>query len=167
MKAPVPWRADMRAFRWHLAPLERKLEASIEVARVARAHLQRQADVLQRSIDLIAEQRRRELKDAARATRIAIDPRVHARILQYLVQLSGTIERKQEEAVALRRRIDAEARACADAERQLACVERMREAAQAAYAAGQFRTAEKEADLTWLAARAREDRGGWVGDEGR
>jgi hypothetical protein len=160
MKAQSPSSADMRAFRWHLAPLERKLEATIEAARLARAVLQRQAEALKLTIEALADQRRTEIKSAAVACNEAIDPRAHARVLKYLVQVSGTIESKHAEAADLDRRIQGARQDGLDSERQLACVVRMREAAQAAYAQDQFRAVAKESDLAWLALRANEDRSG-------
>jgi hypothetical protein len=150
----------MRAFRWHLAPLERKLEANIEAARLARAVLQRQAESLKLSIEALADQRRTEIKAAAVTRNGALDPRAHARVLKYLVAVSGTIESKHAEAAELDRRIQGARQECLDSERQLACVVRMREAAQEAYAQGQFRAVAKESDMAWLALHANEERAG-------
>lgn len=157
MRAQSPSSADMRAFRWHLAPLERKLESSIESTRRMRAELQRRSETVKRALDVLAERRRSELKAASAARSSSVDPVAHARVLRYLMQVSAEIEGKHAEATELHRQIRRARQDCLDAERQLECVVRMREAAQAAYAAGQFRALAKESDMAWLAVRASRD----------
>lgn len=158
MKAQSPARCDLRAFRWHLAPLERKLEANFEAARLARAVLQRQAEAVYHAIEVLVQQRRHALDSASTPRDGAIDTRAHARVLGYLLQVAGTIEGKHAEAGEVDHRIRRARQDCVDAERQLACIVRMREAAQAAYAAGQFRALAKEADMAWLALHADRER---------
>jgi hypothetical protein len=153
----IPSTADLRAFRWHLAPLERKLKMNIEAARSTHAALRRQARQLQQVIERLARQRSEELK-LARIGAERLDPTTQTRALRHLVRLSTSIEEGTSETAALQRRIDTAARACTDAEQQLARLERMRDAAQSAFAAAQLRAAEKNADVAWLAARVQAQR---------
>lgn len=154
---------DLRGFHWPLAALQRKFDLSLESARLRLARLRQQEAALQRTLDAFEAQHRQTLAGMGNANNASFDPAERLRSLDHLVQQAGLLEVKREEMQGLRSRLHSARDACAAAERQRACVERMRTAALRVYGTGQLRAATREADFAWLVLReseaAREESG--------
>lgn len=148
--------ADLRGFRWPLAALQRKLDLSLESARLRLAMLRQQEAAMQRALDAFEAQHRQTLAGMGNASNGSFDPAERLRSLEHLVQEAGLLDAKRDEMHGLRSRFDAARDACAAAERQRACVERMRTAALRVYGAGQLRAATREANFAWLVLRESE-----------
>jgi hypothetical protein len=148
-------RADLRGFRWQLAPVEIKLNASVDAARMALALLRQQETGLQQGIATLKTQLDEGFAEVSAPAGAALHPWARASTLRYLVQQGQKLRAREVEAEALRLEVARARRDCASLRRQLACVEKLRSAAQAAFASEQMRAVAKEADLAWLAATAR------------
>ena len=148
-------RVDLRAFRWQLAPLEKKLNANVDAACIALAVIRQREASLQQAIGTLESQRDREMVAVAALAGTTVDPWVRASTLKYLARQGRQLGARQLEAAALRLEFEKARETCASWRRQLACVEKLRAGAQAAFATQQLRAVAKEADLGWLAAHAR------------
>jgi hypothetical protein len=135
-----------------LANLERKLDIDLASARAALAHLRAQEsagrDALQQAR---AEYAAHEHRATAALAGVRLDPRSHAQALKHLVHLRGELARREQDAQALRQRVTAATRACANQDRQLASVRELRASARRLQAALAQRRALAESDRAWLA----------------
>lgn len=148
--------ADPRRFRWPLAALQCKLDIALESARLRLAMLRQQEAGVQRALETVEAHQRRTLDDFSNTSSAAFDPAARLRSLEHLVQQVGLLEAKRDEIHALRSRIHSAQDACAAAERQRACVEKMRAGALRAYGVEQTRAEAREADFAWLVLRERD-----------
>ena len=140
--------ADLRAFRWRLEPLHRKLRADLDAAQFTLATLLRQDKEMGEAIRLLDQQ---FLKDARDVLNAPLQPQNRACSLQFLADRGGELDARRREAAELRRRITAARERCMAAERRLVSLETLRGNAQAAFAQEQMRAAAREADTAWLA----------------
>ena len=145
-------RVDLRGFPWKLAMLERKLEHAVDVARSALAAAQGEAAAATTAVQWLEAQKAAQTP-RRRATGERFDAAAQVRLLRFLAQAEDRLADRNRELAQLQARIAMARRGCVDADRELARVRRLRESAQAAYAAEQLRRQAKEADLAWLAAR--------------
>jgi flagellar biosynthesis chaperone FliJ len=150
MTSPAPRAGtDLRAFRWALQPLERKLDTAVEQARLALAAAQRQASEL---ADWIAERKLQHARDeGAAAACVRADPRLAAHANAWLATLQQELQQAAGREAELRRRVETARAQCVERQRQLACVQALRREAEREHAQGQQRRADREADAAWLA----------------
>jgi DNA repair exonuclease SbcCD ATPase subunit len=146
---------DLRAFRWPLQPLERKLQADVDAARAALASLRQAARERASDIKELEQHWSAQARSAAPGPSATLDPCAHGLQLRYLGGLAARIDEMRQQAGALEARIAQAAAACLARQRKLASVEKQRERAEGVYAADQLWLASKEADLAWLAQAAR------------
>lgn len=143
---------DMRSFRWPLQPLERKLDGGLEAARLALASLKDQAKALDQ---LVAEwKKHQEQQERAASASIERDPRMGSHVLRYLATLQARLGQAAIAGAELGLRVGKAQGDCVERQRQLACVQALREQAQRIHAAAQLRREAREADAAWLVRRA-------------
>lgn len=146
MSAPTN---DLRGFRWPLRPLERKLDAELEAARLALARMQSQEQVARQSLGAAAEHLGLQQGMASRC--IQHDPRLAHEVLSYLSGLEQALSRCRSDAARVAQDlVDARVR-CIERQRRLACVEALRERAEQAHLRERTRREAREADAAWLA----------------
>lgn len=144
---PLP-KVDLRGFRWPLHPLERKLDGALETARLALALLQRR----HRELEQVAVQWKAHQAEQERSAAECVrgDPRLRAHALGYLGTLQHRLAQAGEQASELHQRIAAARGDCVDRQRQLSCVQALRQQAQQQHAQAQLRREAREADAAWL-----------------
>jgi flagellar biosynthesis chaperone FliJ len=138
-----------RTFRWPLAPLERKMDAAVENARLALQALQQEAH----SQEQAARRRQayqREQEDVA-ARSIQRDPRAGADAVRYLASLHAARVAAEASRTDLEQRLAAGRAECADLQRQLEAVQALRDRAHRVHAQGEVRRECRDADAAWLA----------------
>ena len=144
-------RVDLRAFRWPLEPLERRLDGAVESARLAIAGLQRQLhafdDAARHRLAHQREQEQRALRSARH------DVRAGALAVRYLASLEAARRDADAARAELEQRVAAARAACAQRQRELESVQALRRAAQREHAQQQLRRECREADAAWLALR--------------
>lgn len=147
--ASAPPGVDLRAFRWGLHPLERKLDGALEAARVALALLQRQE---RRLDEVVTHWREHELRQQRIASEcVQRDPRMAPHVLGYLGSVQGELAAAAERRAALQGQLVTARADCVERQRQLACVRSLRATAQAVHAQEQMRREARAADAAWLA----------------
>jgi hypothetical protein len=151
MKRAARSTVDLRGFAWPLASLESKLAQDAELAGLQLAGLRRDAAGIEASLSELARARGEQLLAVTSAPGHAFDPSARSQALRYLAQVDHRAAQCRAQAAALQERIAAAAAACALLERRLACVRRLRDNAEDAYAQEQLRRAAREADRAWLA----------------
>lgn len=154
MKTPLSALVDFRGFRWRLEPLHRKLRADLDGAQFALASLLREERELAELIRTLDSQ---FLQDARGMLNAPLEPGSRTRSLNYLVERGKDLEARRQEAAGLRSRITVAREECMTAERRLASLETLRGHAQARFVQEQMRVVAKEADMAWLAGRARNE----------
>lgn len=142
---------DLRAFRWPLQPLERKLQAELDAARARLAALRQAAREPADRVAALEQQWTEQARSATPIPEGALDPAAHQRQLCYLGSLARQIDKMRKEANQLGAHVAEAAAICLQQERKLAVVQKRRERAESLYAGEQLRRASKEADLAWLA----------------
>jgi len=157
MKPGIRRRVDLRGFPWQLAALERNLEHAVDLARAALAAAQRRAETLETTLQSLETQKAEQLQGAVASAGQRIDPAAQGRLLRFLAQAEARRVARQLELARLRDHVAAARQECTAADRELACLRRLRESAEAVHATAQLRREAKEADLAWLthASRAR------------
>lgn len=148
---PADPRIDLRAFRWQLDPLERRLDGAVESARLAVAGLQRQLhafdDAARRRLAHQREQEQQALQSARH------DVHAGALAVRYLASLEAARRDTDAARAELEQRVAAAQAACGQRQRQLESVQALRHAAQRQHAQQQLRRECREADAAWLALR--------------
>lgn len=142
---------DMRAFRWSLAPLERKLqwERDASQSRMALV-LQRLRDCEQRNRHLASE-RDSQVSSAAARWRQAADPQAHRQALRFLARMETQLAEGDRHWRALQMEVDRARQDCLERERRLETLMKMRRAAIQAHVRVATLRLAKEADIAWLA----------------
>lgn len=154
MRGVLPARVDLRAFRWRLAPLERKLEGDLEAARATLSGMRQEEADLIREVEALEQNLSEQAKHAAAASEQVLDAhRYHGR-LHCLAGLVEEIAQRTATATRLRERIAVAAKVCIARDVKLGCVRRLRDLATDAYAREQMRRESREADLAWLTRAA-------------
>jgi flagellar biosynthesis chaperone FliJ len=150
----IAGRADMRAFQWRLAALERKLEHDLGRAHTALAALQREAASLDTVRREMADVQAAHLRRTAALVPRKLDPTAYRACLHYLALAEDRLHQHRCDAEQLAARVADARRACLDADRKLASLRSLRERDEAAYATEQSRRRAREDDLAWLANAA-------------
>ncbi|GAB3771664.1 hypothetical protein GCM10028796_40890 [Ramlibacter monticola] len=146
-------RVDLRAFRWHLEPLQRHLDGAVESARLELGALQRHLHLLDEAAQRRSAHQREQERRAARSA--PDDLHARARAVRYLASLEEARLAAEASRVGLEQRVVAARAACAERQRQLESVEALRHAAQRQHAQQQLRREWSEADAAWLALMQR------------
>jgi flagellar biosynthesis chaperone FliJ len=141
---------DLRAFRWPLAPLERKHAHALDTAWMGLAGIRREVGVAQAELLALREAHAADVRALSESCAGGIDARVRLSALQYLADAQQQMQRRTAQANALGARADGAAKDCIEADRRLASVRKLRQAALATFAAQQLRRGFREADLGWV-----------------
>lgn len=145
---------DMRAFRWPLLALERLREHERAQAAGRTSALQQEIAGHQQQLAGLEAARQAAMDALAVRRRTELDPVSHRQALLYLVDDLARLSQVRGGIDLLQKDLGEARRAQADAERGLASVRRMREAAQSAFALDAMRRQARLADLEWLARQA-------------
>lgn len=148
---------DLRAFRWRLAGLDRKLDHELECTRSALAALQREAASLDALRHEMTEAHFDALRKTSKLLADAVDPVAHRACLQYLAATEDRLRERSDEAGQLDARVMEARKACLDADRRLASLRSLRQDEEADYTREQSRRIARDADLAWLALAATRD----------
>jgi flagellar biosynthesis chaperone FliJ len=140
--------ADGRAFRWPLHPLEAKLDGDLESARLALALLQHEERRTAQEVQQCSAQQ--EGHQVAAAACLERAPALRAHVLGYLAELDAKLAQVQASASKLQQEVDAARGDCIERQRQLACVQRLHDAAERSHVQERRRRASREADAAWL-----------------
>lgn len=143
---------DARGFRWPLAALERKCGNELDAACMQLAQARREALAVDSRVRKLAQACVEGERALAVGARIDLGLRLGA--LHYLVDMQERVRRLGAEAAGLRRQVETAASKCLDADRRLASVGELRQAALGILAAQQRRRQARDADLAWLATLA-------------
>lgn len=154
MRRVLPARADLRAFRWPLAPLERKLEGELETARTALGALRQEEADLIGDVEALERTLSEQARHAATDSEQVLDAHRYYGRLHYLAGLVEQIAQRTATATRLRERIEVASKVCIVRDVKLGCVRRLRESATDTYAREQMRRESREADLAWLTRAA-------------
>jgi hypothetical protein len=145
--------ADLRAFRWNLEPVERRLQATLESARLALARLQQQSNAQEQvGRQRVIEQREQEALALESARR---DVFAAAHAVRYLASLETQRIAADARRAELAQRLAAARLACVERQRQFESAQTLRFAAQRQHALEQLRREWRQADAAWLAFTAR------------
>lgn len=146
-------RADLRGCGASLRPFERRLDAQLEAARLALALLQRREDALQAVERQCAAAGMQQHRQACEW--LAREPHMRPHLLDSLREVDRGIERARADVAAVQEQVAVARAECVDRQRRLACVQRLRAAAERLFAQEQVRRDAREADAAWL-GRARQ-----------
>ena len=155
MKSPAAGTVDMRAFRWRADALLRKLQVQRELACAALAVAGREALQRQRRVDEGERACQAFLDWAARSSAHRPDPVAMSHGLAHLSRLADQLAEARTQVQDCHQREQHAREGCLEADRQLSCVTKMRDAAAAEHALQQLRSCAREADHLWLARGAR------------
>ena len=141
--------AHLRGFRWMLQPVERKLDAAVEGARLVLAALQRQLDALQQTAQQHGKEQ--QAQEALALEWIRRDVHAGAHAMRHLASLEVERLRVDADRIEMEQRVATARAECIECQRRVESVQALRRSAQRQHAEASLRRQWKDADDAWLA----------------
>lgn len=143
--------ADLRAFRWRLASLERVRSSALDTSRLAVASSHRGVLEAEKTLDAIDGRVQLGIAAASIAPERTLDADRHAYSIAYLLNLAEDLANHQQRVDEAKQHMLAAQAACARSHVELVLLRKLRERAQMVYATTAQRIQQAEADAAWLA----------------
>jgi hypothetical protein len=142
-------RPPVRGWRWPLRPLEWRLDAELETAKLELARLHQEERVRSAAAqqrNTVCEQQQKDVSEwLVRA------PHMRSHALSHLAEVERSVREAKIEVKQAQDAVAVCRDECLRLQRQFACVQRLRETAERSHHQEQLRRDAREADASWLA----------------